>query len=388
MCEAQACAMYAHNRKHMSLFFLPEPNSQSRPPPRVLDLFSGQGSWRNAFLQRGCDVVPLDWDSKSDVEICEDILKWKYWVDFKKGDFDIICASIPCEHYSTARTTAPRNIPYANRLAKKTLEIINYFQPPEWFIENPRFGLLRYQKFIKGLHFIDVDYCCFENYGYKKPARIWGPPCIRSLSNVLCDPTKCPCVVQGQGGRLRHETWLGGREYQPSKQSKWRIPPLLIQYLLTMDEHAPCFPIAKAQIDPKYPRHLSTSSPPPPSSRTTKQPTGLPKNCHVPSNASSPPYPLSKKKMAVGQFLRKIGHMLIQFAQIFQKIGQKLMHQVVTGLKVFKSTMNFYFLRQSYVSQRPCLRTSFMIRMYLMVMLGVQNCMQKLKEGIPCLIMP
>ena len=120
----------------------------------------------------GYKVTSLDWDPTSDVEICQDILKGQYWENFKKGGFDIICASVPCEQYSTARTTAPRNLFYANRLAKKTLEIINYFQPSKWFIENPRYGLLRDQNFMKVLSFIDVDYFCFENYGYKKPTPI------------------------------------------------------------------------------------------------------------------------------------------------------------------------------------------------------------------------
>ena len=105
-------------------------------------------------MQMGYDVTSLDWDSKSDVEICQDVLKFKYWEDFQKGDSDIVCARIPCEHYSLARTASPRNLSYANRLARKTLEIINYFQPSKWFIENPRYGLLRYQNLMRGLFFI------------------------------------------------------------------------------------------------------------------------------------------------------------------------------------------------------------------------------------------
>ena len=172
--EAHTCEIQNNKLRNFFVTYLSE--IKSRSPLKVLDLFSGQGSWRNTFLQMGCEVISVDWNLKFEANIHCDILKWEYWLDFEPGDFDIICASVPCEHYIIARTTAPRNIPYANRLTKKTLEIIRYFSPARWFIENPRFGLLRDQPFMKNLSFIDVYYCTFENYWYKKPTPIWGPP--------------------------------------------------------------------------------------------------------------------------------------------------------------------------------------------------------------------
>ena len=149
--------------------------------PRALDLFSGQGSWRDAFLLMGYDVVTMDKSPRFHPQICCDILKWKYWEDFKPGDFEVISASVPCEHYSTARSTSPRNLPRANRIVRKTLEIIAYLKPKKWLIENPRYGLLRDQPFMKNLDFVDVDYCQFSDYGYKKPTRIWGGPEIKNI---------------------------------------------------------------------------------------------------------------------------------------------------------------------------------------------------------------
>jgi site-specific DNA-cytosine methylase len=148
---------------------------ESSLQPKALNLFSGQGSWRDTFLQKGFEVVSLDWDPKNHENIQENILHWKYWEDFKPGDFEVISASIPCENYSLAHTRGSRDMKYANRLARKTLEIIQYFKPSMWFVENPRFGLLRNQHFMKNISYIDVDYCRFEDYGYKKPTRIWGP---------------------------------------------------------------------------------------------------------------------------------------------------------------------------------------------------------------------
>ena len=42
---------------------------------------------------------------------------------------------------------------------KKTIEIINYFNPSVWFIENLQTGLLKQQDFMKDFDYYDIDYC-------------------------------------------------------------------------------------------------------------------------------------------------------------------------------------------------------------------------------------
>lgn len=74
---------------------------------------------------------------KNHAQIQENFLHWKYWEGFKPGDFDVISASVPCEHCSMARTRSPRDIAYANRLVKKTIEIIRFFKPTK-FTKTPR----------------------------------------------------------------------------------------------------------------------------------------------------------------------------------------------------------------------------------------------------------
>ena len=54
----------------------------------------------------------------------------------------------------------------------KTLEIIAYFRPERWWIENPKFGLLKERDIMSGIKFIDVDYCQFSEWVCKKPTRI------------------------------------------------------------------------------------------------------------------------------------------------------------------------------------------------------------------------
>ena len=55
----------------------------------------------------------------------------------------------------------------------KTIEIIEYFNPRVWFIENPQTGLLKKKEFMVGKPFKDVDYC---KYGmpYRKRTSLWN----------------------------------------------------------------------------------------------------------------------------------------------------------------------------------------------------------------------
>ena len=57
---------------------------------------------------------------------------------------------------------------------KKTLEIINYFKPQYWFIDNPHTGLLKSQDFISKLGFVDVDYCKYGFNHRKRTRTVYG----------------------------------------------------------------------------------------------------------------------------------------------------------------------------------------------------------------------
>jgi site-specific DNA-cytosine methylase len=126
-------------------------------------LFSGSGSFGKAKNEFGYDVVSLDLKGAL---INTDILDWNY-KDYPVGYFDFIHASPPCVEYSIAKTIGVRKIIEANRIVKKTLEIIDYFKPKYWTIENPQTGLLKKQEFMEGLPYFDIDYCKY-GFNYRK----------------------------------------------------------------------------------------------------------------------------------------------------------------------------------------------------------------------------
>ena len=61
----------------------------------------------------------------------------------------------------------------ANAVVQRTIDIIEYFNPKFYVMENPQTGLLKNQELVDGMIFDDVDYC---KYGlpYRKRTRLWN----------------------------------------------------------------------------------------------------------------------------------------------------------------------------------------------------------------------
>ena len=135
----------------------------------LLELFSGTKSVGTLAKSLGFNVISLD---LKNADINTDILEWDY-KQFDRNHFDFIWSSPPCTEYSIAKTRGIRNIEYANNIVLKTIEIIKYFNPKYFVIENPQTGLLKHQEFMDEFDFKDVDYC---NYGmpYRKRTRLWN----------------------------------------------------------------------------------------------------------------------------------------------------------------------------------------------------------------------
>jgi hypothetical protein len=226
-------------------FFLPReggtPQLEVDSKPRALDLFSGTGSVASRLRDLGYEVITLDKNPRAGAQIQQDILHWRYR-KFPKKYFKLIAASIPCNEYSVAKSVGDRDLELADTIARKTLEIIRYFQPEIWWIENPRFGMLRHRPFMKGLPFMDVDYCQFSSWGYKKPTRIWGSSSVVNRGGRLCDWWNCPNVEPWSDGVWRHRRVLGGRYFQTATWWKGRVPAALVDYMLNCEQNAPPLP--------------------------------------------------------------------------------------------------------------------------------------------------
>ena len=105
----------------------------------LLELFSGTKSVGTIAKSLGFNVISLD---LKNADINTDILEWDY-TQFDRHHFDFIWGSPPCTEYSVAKTRGIRNIEYANNIVLKTIEIIKYFNPKYFVIENPQTGLLK-----------------------------------------------------------------------------------------------------------------------------------------------------------------------------------------------------------------------------------------------------
>ena len=131
-----------------------------------------------------------------------------------------------------------RKMDHADQLVQKVLEVIEYFRPRWWWIENPSTGLLKDRPYMAGLPFVDLDCCQFSDCGYRKPTRFWGKFPGGVLESVICDGHHCPNLVgkpKQVGGKRRHRIQLSGWKYFPSTLEQYRIPPKLVKYLMGFD---------------------------------------------------------------------------------------------------------------------------------------------------------
>ena len=149
---------------------------------RLLELFSGFGHVSGHFREHGWETLTLDYAKHLNADICIDILQWDYTV-YPRDYFDAVWASPDCTSWSIVtdkhRTLLEGLIPktktavLGEKLIHRTLEIIKYFQPYFYIIENPR-GRLRYFPPMKHTPFRTTVY--YANYGftYSKPTDLWS----------------------------------------------------------------------------------------------------------------------------------------------------------------------------------------------------------------------
>jgi hypothetical protein len=159
---------------------------------RLLELFCGTKSVGKVFEIEGYEVISLDFNKIFNATHTEDILTWDYTI-YPSNYFDVIWASPDCSTWSLAtggkyrikasiyglNNERQEKSTMANNMVLRVIEILKYFQPKSWFIENPR-GLLQYFPPLKT--FIEeynaninlVYYGNYNNWGWPKATNIWS----------------------------------------------------------------------------------------------------------------------------------------------------------------------------------------------------------------------
>ncbi|KAK3280118.1 hypothetical protein CYMTET_12028 [Cymbomonas tetramitiformis] len=211
--------------------------SRVQHPVRILVRFCGTGSVEQQFQRqfRDCEVVTVDILPKWQATCTEDILHWNYKL-YPRHHFDVIWASPPCKEYSKAKTLGAPDLKLADRRVRRTREIIEFYDPAYFFIENPAGDALRglhTRVVMKGLPEPLLTTYCKYGTPYMKPTHIWTNA-APSVPLLLCTHTT-PCPARAMLGR--HEnTAQGGissanTRGMGSAQAVYAIPRALLHHL-------------------------------------------------------------------------------------------------------------------------------------------------------------
>ena len=174
----------------------------------VLELFSGTGSIGKVCEKLGWNPISVDLELPATHEC--DIMEFDY-KQYPKDYFSIVWASPPCTYYSSlqncwlgrkkkdgilvTREIIEEKRIESDKLILKTLEIIDYFKPEVWFMENPQRGQLKDRDVVKDIPFYDVSYCMYSDWGYEKRTRIWTNK--KDWNNLICDKSgACGNMIQ------------------------------------------------------------------------------------------------------------------------------------------------------------------------------------------------
>jgi len=145
---------------------------------KILELFAGSRSIGKVADKLGWEVFSSDIIQFENINYAISILDF----DIKKVPFipDVIWASPPCTGFSVAaigknwnydKTPKTDTAKLGIELVNKTIEIINYFNPKYYFIENPR-GMLRKLPIMEKFKRHTVTYCQYGDQRMK-PTDIW-----------------------------------------------------------------------------------------------------------------------------------------------------------------------------------------------------------------------
>jgi hypothetical protein len=167
------------------------------------------------------------------------VLEWNY-TQYPPGHFDYAHFSPPCTEYSRAMTSRPRRLDDADLLVNRVLEMLVYFRPRWWTIENPYTGLLKTRPIMQFLRPF-LKRCCYciysegdETWCYRKETAIWTniqwtprPVCCKSAPCMWLDGGRHPLHAQGGGSRFRGDHQFHGPRTL-TRERLYSMPPALI----------------------------------------------------------------------------------------------------------------------------------------------------------------
>jgi hypothetical protein len=151
---------------------------------RTLELFAGSQSFTKGIKRSEHDAECITVDMSNHFKPTHHInlLEWDYKI-YPSGHFDLLWASPPCTQYSIAKTRGTRDLEGADTLVRRVFEIIDYFKPKAWVIENVGTGLLvNRMKNIRDVPIFMTDYCCYGKPIRKRTA-LWSN---KTLNLMLC----------------------------------------------------------------------------------------------------------------------------------------------------------------------------------------------------------
>lgn len=182
----------------------------------VLSLFDYSGNWSRPYRENGYEVI------QADIKLGTDILTWDYKQIPKV--YGILCA-VPCTDFalSGAKWFAEKDSDGRTRksidLVKKSHEIIKYFNPEFWVIENPMSRMHKLCPFIGEVKFKfhPYEFAQYDpiprNSQYQKTTWLFGKfnnPIKKPMENI--DGQKLHNKLGGKSERtkeLRSITPLG-----------------------------------------------------------------------------------------------------------------------------------------------------------------------------------
>ena len=200
----------------------------------MLELLCGEGVLAEVFRKRGFDITTLDNNPDLNPDIVADILD----IDpgSLPGPFLYIHASPVCTTFSVCQLSRhyKNRIPWSSKahigiaILIKCIEIIEYWKPEYWTIENPR-GMMRHVPRLQQFHRVTVTYC---QYGedFQKPTDFWMP-CPFWIPKKACSAGDSCHQAQPRGYRAKKDFNAIGKGTQglSNAQERGKFPVQLCE---------------------------------------------------------------------------------------------------------------------------------------------------------------